>query len=136
VVECVASTVCESLGLETSGSSIPHMTGWSKGDELGRYGELIDRLARRIEDALLDVEPPQGDRGDGAAAPVSRLRKSTSASREAVRIPHPRLARAAHASTPRRGFPSPSARFRAFGRAPYLGSSNEPPLKGGPKWRT
>lgn len=70
VVECGAFTVCASLGLDTSGSSIPYMTGWSKDDEVGRYGELIDRLARRIEDALLEFEPPKDDRGKGAAVPV------------------------------------------------------------------
>jgi antirestriction protein ArdC len=53
VVECVAYTVCASLGLDTSGSSVPYMTGWSKGDEVDRYAQLIDRLARRIEDVLL-----------------------------------------------------------------------------------
>ena len=70
VVECVAYTVCASLGLDTSGSSIPYMTGWSKEDEVGRYAELIDRLARRIEDALLEGKSPQNDRDDGAAAPA------------------------------------------------------------------
>jgi len=59
VVECVAYTVCATLGLDTSSSSIPYMTGWSKGDEIERYAGLIDRLARRIEDTLLEVEPPQ-----------------------------------------------------------------------------
>lgn len=61
VVECVAYTVCASLGLDIFGSSVLYMTGWSKGDEVERYAELIDRLARRIEDALLEVEPPQED---------------------------------------------------------------------------
>lgn len=70
VVECVAFTICASLGLDTSGSSIPYMTGWSKDDEVGRYAELIDRLARRIEDTLLEVEPPKDDSGSGAAVPV------------------------------------------------------------------
>jgi hypothetical protein len=70
VVECVAYTICASLGLDISGSSIPYMTGWSKEDEVGRYAELVDRLARRIEDALLKVEPPQDDRGGGAAVPA------------------------------------------------------------------
>lgn len=70
VVECVAFTVCASLGLDTSGSSIPYMTGWSKDDEVGRYAELIDRLARRIEDALLEVEPPKDERGSGADVPT------------------------------------------------------------------
>jgi antirestriction protein ArdC len=61
VVECVAYTVCATLGLDTSGSSIPYMTGWSKGDEIERYAGLIDRLARRIEDALSEVEPAKED---------------------------------------------------------------------------
>ncbi len=70
VVECVAFTVCASLGFDTSGSSIPYMTGWSEGDEVGRYAALIDRLARRIEDALLEVEPPQDERGGEADIPA------------------------------------------------------------------
>lgn len=56
VVECVAYTVCASLGLDISGSAVPYMTGWSKGDEVERYAQLIDRLARRIEDVVLDVD--------------------------------------------------------------------------------
>lgn len=70
VVECVAYTVCASLGLDTSGSSVPYMTGWSKGDEIERYAELIDRLARRIEDALLEVEQPQADDEGRGAVPA------------------------------------------------------------------
>lgn len=31
------------------------MTGWSKDDEVERYAQLIDRLARRIEEVLLDA---------------------------------------------------------------------------------
>jgi len=72
VVECVAYTVSASLGLDTSGSSVPYMTGWSKGDEVERYADLIDRLARRLEDALLDVE--QERRGKGTEqAPVPEV---------------------------------------------------------------
>jgi hypothetical protein len=56
VVECVAYTVCASLGLDISGSAVPYMTDWSKGDEVEGYAGLIDRLARRIEDNLLEVE--------------------------------------------------------------------------------
>ena len=68
VVECVAYTVCASLGLDTSGSSVPYMTGWSKGDEVERYADLIDRLARRLEDALLEVEQePQGTDAEQAS---------------------------------------------------------------------
>ena len=70
VVECVAFTVCASLGLDISGSSIPYMTGWSKGDEVERYAGLIDRLARRIEGTLLEVEQPQEDDEGREAVPA------------------------------------------------------------------
>ncbi len=56
VVECVAYTVCASLGLDISGSSVPYMTVWSKGEEVERYAQLIDRLARRIEDVALRAD--------------------------------------------------------------------------------
>lgn len=70
VVECVAYTVCASLGLDISASAVPYMTGWSKGDEVERYADLIDRLARRLEDALLDVEHErQGAGAERISAP-------------------------------------------------------------------
>jgi antirestriction protein ArdC len=70
VVECVAYTVCASLGLDISGSSVPYMTGWSKGDEVERYVDLIDRLARRLEDALLDADQePEGKGAERASVP-------------------------------------------------------------------
>jgi antirestriction protein ArdC len=55
VVECVAYTVCAALGLDTSGSSVPYVTSWGEGDDIERYAALIDRLARRIEDVVLDA---------------------------------------------------------------------------------
>lgn len=59
VVECVAYTVCASVGLDTSGSSVPYMTGWSRhGGEIERYAALIDRLASRLEDAVLSTAAP------------------------------------------------------------------------------
>jgi hypothetical protein len=70
VVESVAFTACASLGLDTSGSSIPYMTGWDKDDEVGRYGELIDRLARRIEHARSRSSLRRMTAGDGAPVPV------------------------------------------------------------------
>lgn len=48
MVECAAYAVWASPGLDTSGSSISYTTGWSKGDEVERYADLIDRLARRL----------------------------------------------------------------------------------------
>jgi len=53
VVECVAYTVCSSVGLDTAGYSVPYVTSWSEGGEIERYAVLIDRLASRIEDAAL-----------------------------------------------------------------------------------
>ncbi|HWB70456.1 MAG TPA: hypothetical protein VG518_10815, partial [Solirubrobacterales bacterium] len=61
VVECVAYTVCSALGLDTSGSSVPYMTSWSKGEEIERYAELIDRLATRLEDAAFAAGTPEDE---------------------------------------------------------------------------
>ncbi len=59
VVECVAYTVCSTVGLDTAGYSVPYMTSWSEGGEIERYAALIDRLARRLEDAALVVGTPE-----------------------------------------------------------------------------
>lgn len=61
VVECVAYTVCSSLGLDTAGYSVPYMTSWSEGGEIERYAALIDRLAGRLEDAALATGAPEGE---------------------------------------------------------------------------
>lgn len=57
VVECIAFSVCSSVGFDTSGFSVPYVTSWSKGGEIARYGSLIDRLARRLEEVVLDADP-------------------------------------------------------------------------------
>lgn len=62
VVECVAYTVCSSVGLDTAGYSVPYMTSWSEGGEIERYGALIDRLAGRLEDAALATGSPDRDK--------------------------------------------------------------------------
>jgi antirestriction protein ArdC len=59
VVESVAFTVCGSLGLDTSGYSIPFLASWAQRgdiDTIERTAGLIDRLARRIEDAAATSE--------------------------------------------------------------------------------
>jgi len=59
VVESVAYTVCGALGLDSSGYSIPFLASWApEGDiaTIERTAALIDRLARRIEDAALQSE--------------------------------------------------------------------------------
>jgi hypothetical protein len=59
VVESVAYTVSGALGLDTSGYSIPFLASWAQeGDveTIERTATLIDRLARRIEDAAAEPE--------------------------------------------------------------------------------
>jgi antirestriction protein ArdC len=58
VVECVAHGVCAVVGLDTSASSVPYMAGWGTGEEIERYAALVDRLARRLEDAVLAASTP------------------------------------------------------------------------------
>lgn len=59
IVESAAFLVMESLGLDTSGSSVPYVASWDKGgaskDEvkaLHVFAQKIDEVATRIEDAL------------------------------------------------------------------------------------
>jgi antirestriction protein ArdC len=66
VVECVAYTVCSSVGLDTAGNSIPYMTSWSEGGEIERYASLIDRLATRLEAAACGDSGTPGAQGEEA----------------------------------------------------------------------
>jgi hypothetical protein len=56
VVESIALTVVGGLGLDTAGYSIPYLTSWSQNDDsleiIETYAGVIDRLAKRIEDAI------------------------------------------------------------------------------------
>ena len=57
VVESVAYSVCAVLGLDSGGSAVPYVAGWSEaaeGDPIESYAELIDRLARRLEAVVCD----------------------------------------------------------------------------------
>ena len=59
VCESVAYTVCGSIGLDTSGYSIPYLASWSQEADIEaveRAATTIDRIARRIEDSI--GEPP------------------------------------------------------------------------------
>jgi antirestriction protein ArdC len=68
VVEAVAYVVCAGTGLATGQDSVPYIAGW-EGDnaleQLQRSAELIDRLARRIEQTIA----PGGDPEREAALP-------------------------------------------------------------------
>lgn len=55
IVECAAFVVAAGLRLETGGESIPYVAGWGEAgalDAVSEAAELIDEIARRIEDAL------------------------------------------------------------------------------------
>jgi hypothetical protein len=59
VVESVAFTVCGSLGLDSSGYSIPYFASWAEREDIATIEQtagLIDRLARRIENATSSSE--------------------------------------------------------------------------------
>ena len=70
VVECVAFTVCAAVGFDSAGYSVPYVTSWSEGEEIERFGELIDGLARRIEDVALAA---LHDPGPGEAAAMAAV---------------------------------------------------------------
>ncbi|MGO8906754.1 MAG: ArdC family protein [Solirubrobacteraceae bacterium] len=59
LVDTVTFIVCGSVGLDTSGSSVPYVAGWGESGELDAirgYAETIDKIARRIEDSLRSDE--------------------------------------------------------------------------------
>ncbi len=56
VVEAVAFIVCASVGFDTSGESVPYLAGWGGGNaanSVERYATLVDRLAAKLEAAVL-----------------------------------------------------------------------------------
>jgi antirestriction protein ArdC len=61
VVEALAYTVCSALGVDAGSASVPYMACWGESDEgvgIERYAGLIDRLASRIEVAVIDEKAP------------------------------------------------------------------------------
>jgi antirestriction protein ArdC len=54
IVETAATIVCGSLGLDTSGESIPYIAGWGESgdlDAIRKHAETVDTIARSIENA-------------------------------------------------------------------------------------
>jgi len=54
IVETAAVIVCGSLGLDTSGESIPYIAGWGEDgdlDAIRQHAETVDQIARAIEQA-------------------------------------------------------------------------------------
>jgi hypothetical protein len=59
LVDCVTYCVLGSVGLDVGGESIPYVAGWGEDgalDSIREYTQTIDKIARRIEDAL-DPKP-------------------------------------------------------------------------------
>jgi antirestriction protein ArdC len=59
VVESIAFTVCGSLGVDTTNDSIPYLASWSERasmETIERCASLIDRVTKRIEDAVIPTE--------------------------------------------------------------------------------
>jgi len=55
VAESVAHIAVSFVGLDSSASAVPYLTSWAESaapDTFQRIAELVDRLARRLEDAL------------------------------------------------------------------------------------
>jgi hypothetical protein len=54
VVETAATIVCGSLGLDTSGESIPYLAEWGESgdlDAIRKHAEVVDSIAASIEQA-------------------------------------------------------------------------------------
>ena len=65
----VAYSVCASSGIDPGEFSITYLAGWSEHTPIAtieRTAALIDRLSRRIEDAVADTDP--ADQLDAVAA--------------------------------------------------------------------
>jgi hypothetical protein len=59
IVDTVTFVVCGSVGLDTSGSSVPYVAGWGEDGALEAIracAQTIDEIARRIEDSLRPSE--------------------------------------------------------------------------------
>jgi hypothetical protein len=52
LAESAADSGCGCLGLDSGGSAGARMSEAAEGDPIEAYAELIDRLARRIEEVL------------------------------------------------------------------------------------
>ena len=60
LVDTVTFIVCGSIGLDTSGSSVPYIAGWGEDgqlDAIRSYAQTIDTVAKRIEGALARPTP-------------------------------------------------------------------------------
>jgi antirestriction protein ArdC len=76
VAETVAYSVCASSGIQPGEFSISHLAGWSEQTPISRIertAALIDRLSRRIEDAVATVTVAHAGDAADAVPPGSAL---------------------------------------------------------------
>ena len=69
VVETAGHVAAAALGLDTSGEAVPYVAGWGESGALEaveRAAALVDRIARRLEDAARAVD--EDDEQELAAA--------------------------------------------------------------------
>lgn len=61
LVESAALIVCGTLGLDTSGESVPYIAGWAEGDPkaLREHAATVDELATRIERGIGAKDAPE-----------------------------------------------------------------------------
>ena len=74
IVESVAFIVCGSVGLDTSGESVPYLAGWNPdnpGERIRLLAGTIDAIARAIEGALNAREGSGGAGVDASVAATS-----------------------------------------------------------------
>ena len=62
LVESITYIVCGSIGLDTSGESVPYVAGWDDDDldSLESFARLVDNCARKIEDVVIPSESDVG----------------------------------------------------------------------------
>ena len=62
LVESITYIVCGSIGLDTSGESIPYVAGWDDDDleSLEAFAQLVDSCARTIEAVVIPRDTEQG----------------------------------------------------------------------------
>ena len=70
------------MGLDSSASAVPYLAGWAESaapDTFEQIAELVDRLARRLENALGDASATQDPTDDESGANDSARAEKASA---------------------------------------------------------
>jgi hypothetical protein len=81
VAESVAHLALSFVGLDSSASAVPYLASWDQSaapDTFEQTAALVDRLARRLEDALSDTSTPQDTAPADADADTTATIEKTS----------------------------------------------------------